>query len=184
MQYRTIIAASAAAAATAALPFGASAAAATTPEWLTLASAEYDVPGVPAICGVNAAGIPIDAACGGILDTDGFDAFSEIGHVEAPAETGGRALPETPAVPEGHEGYGIPTVANIDLRDFAKWQVCGINVASTSDGQVCDNSIQGDREPVGASDNGISLVNADTTGALAWSVCGISVLNEEPAVSC
>ncbi|MDA1359442.1 hypothetical protein O1R50_07410 [Glycomyces luteolus] len=163
MRYQIIAAAGVAAAAI--IPAGS--AAASTPDWLTLASVETGPTPVSALC-EEAEGSYIDPACANIVGNGGDRA----------AEVHGESMPET------HEGPGgMPTVANVDLRDFAKWQVCGVNVAATGTETDCDNSTSADREPVGA-DNGMSLVNVDATGAFEWNVCGVAVLQADSATDC
>ncbi|SDL05596.1 hypothetical protein SAMN05216298_2500 [Glycomyces sambucus] len=157
MRNTTMVAVSAAAAAAAAALTG-GAAQASTPDWLTLATVESEHDSVlPGVCESDQAGAITDMACGTVL---GSPAPDEMAH--------GEALPETPA------GYGGASLANVDLRNFAKWKVCGVAVAAEAQGAVCDNSIQGPQEPVSPG-SGMSLVNADTTGAFQWSVCGFSV---------
>jgi len=164
MRYQ-IIAAAGAAAAAAVLPAGA--AAASTPDWLTLASVETGPTPVSALC-EESAGSYIDPACANLVDS-GEHRSAEV-HDGSMSEA-----------PEG--AGGMPTIANVDLRDFAKWQVCGVNVAATGTETDCDNSTRGDREPVGA-DNGMSLVNVDATGAFDWNVCGVAVLQADSATDC
>jgi hypothetical protein len=163
MRYQ-IIAAAGAAAAAAVLPVGT--AAASTPGWLTVASVETGPTPVSALC-EESAGSYIDPACANLVDTGE--------HRDAEAHGGSRR-----EAPEGARGM---TIANVDLRDFAKWQVCGVNVAATGTETDCDNSTAGDREPVG-SDNGMSLVNVDATGAFEWNVCGVAVLQADSATDC
>lgn len=164
MRHKTILAASAAAAAAAVIPGGA--AAASTPDWLTLVNVESDQPSLlPVVCGENDTESALDPACEGLLGTEQDRAAADLGE----------QLPEAPG------GYG-QSLTNVDLRDFAKWQVCGIAVGATGEGYDCDNSITGAREPVGPGD-GYSLVNADTTGAFDWRVCGITAF-EEAGGSC
>jgi hypothetical protein len=167
MRNTTMVAASAVAAAAAAAISG-GAASASTPDWLTVANVESEHDSVlPAVCETGETGPLTDTACGSLFSAD----------TEGEAEDLGHELPEAPA------GYGMPSLANVDLRDFAKWQVCGIAVASSVEPAECDNSIPGPKEPVGPG-SGISLVNADTTGALEWSVCGIAVAQTGEATDC
>ncbi|WP_199038445.1 hypothetical protein [Glycomyces salinus] len=164
MRHTKILAASAAAAAAAVIPSGA--AAASTPDWLTLANIESDQPSLlPMVCGEDDSGTVLDPACEGLLGTEQDRAAADLGE----------QLPDAPG------GYGR-TLANVDLRDFAKWQVCGIAVGATGEGYDCDNSITGEREPAGPGD-AYSLVNADTTGSFDWRVCGVSAF-EEASGSC
>ncbi|THV41286.1 hypothetical protein [Glycomyces buryatensis] len=166
MRYRNIVAVAAAAAAASVIPGGT--ASASTPDWLTLANVETGQPSLlPEVCGAGPTGSLSDPVCEGLLGTDSEDA----------AETFGESIPEAPA------GYSSPSVANLDLRNFAKWQVCGVAVASTAEDFDCDNSITGEAEPVEPA-GGVSLVNADTTGAFNWSVCGISAFQAAPATDC
>lgn len=159
MRNTTMVAVSAAAAAAAAAVSG-GAAAASTPDWLTVATVDSEHDSVlPAVCESDAAGPLADTACGSLLSADTEDEAATYGH----------PLPESP----GDFG-GLPTLVNADLRNFAKWQVCGISVATSAEAADCDNSIQGPSEPVRPR-NGTSLVNVDTTGAFQWSVCGIAV---------
>jgi len=164
MRYQ-IMAAAGAAAAAALIPTGS--AAASTPDWLTLASVETGPTPVSALC-EEAEGSYIDPACANVVGTGAHRA----------AEVQGETMPQTPEGPGG-----MPTVANVDLRDFARWQVCGVDVAANGSETVCDNSSDPDREPVGA-DNGMSLVNVDATGAFDWNVCGVAALQSGTAVDC
>ncbi|MFB9659186.1 hypothetical protein ACFQS3_13925 [Glycomyces mayteni] len=158
MRNTTMVAVSAAAAAAAAA-FTGGAAQASTPDWLTLATVESEHDSVlPGVCEADQVGALTATACGTVLGSPSADEIEATGHT----------------VPESPDAAGMPSVANIDLRDFAKWQVCGIAVAAQSEGFECDNSIDGPKEPVGPG-SGISLVNADTTGAFHWSVCGVAV---------
>lgn len=165
MQYRTIVAASAVAAAAAAFSYGQ--ASASTPDWLTVASVETGPTPLTAVCEEEAAGTFADPACASIVGTG-----------ESPdAEAFGAA---TAGAPEGGSGMAV---ANVDMRDFAKWQVCGIAVASTTESVECDNSTEDERGPM-ATGSGVSLVNVDATGAFDWSVCGIAVLQSGATVDC
>jgi len=167
MRNTTMVAASAVAAAAAAAISG-GAASASTPDWLTVASVDSEHETMlPAVCETGETGALTDTACESLLGSD----------TEGEAETFGREVPESPA------GYGMPSLANVDLRDFAKWQVCGIAVASPAAPAECDNSIPGPKEPVGPG-SGISLVNAETAGAFDWSVCGIAVGQTGEATDC
>lgn len=166
MRNTALFAATAAAAAAAAALTG-SAASASTPDWLTMANVESEHDSMlPTVCETGDAGPLTDTACASLFSAD----------TEGEAEDLGRELPEAPA------GYGFSPV-NADLRDFAKWQICGIAVASSVEPAECDNSIQGPKEPV-APGSGVSLVNADTTGAFDWSVCGIAVAQTGEATDC
>lgn len=172
MRYKTIVAASAAAAA-AAVPCGV--ASASTPDWLTLVNLDTGNPSMlPAVCGTEPTGTVVDPACAGVL-----------GAQQSNVESFGFELPETPQAPQAPPttSNGVPTLANVDMRDFARWEVCGIAAGSETEDVECDNSTTAERRPVG-SDNGISLVNADVSGALNWSVCGIAVLSEVRAFDC
>ncbi|MEU5154256.1 hypothetical protein [Glycomyces sp. NPDC021274] len=154
----SMAAVSAAAVAAAALSGGA--ASASTPDWLTIATVETEHDSMlPVLCERDQTGPLVDTACATLLSAD----------TAHEAETYGYPLPEAP-----WDHGGMPTVVNADMRDFAKWQVCGIAVAASAEAAECDNSIQGPRTPVG-SDSGIALVNADATGAFHWSVCGVAV---------
>jgi hypothetical protein len=167
MRNTTMVAASAVAAAAAAALTGGAATAA-TPDWLTVASVDDEHRSMlPAVCETGDTGSLTDTACESLFSSD----------VEDEAVTYGRELPESP------EGQGMPSLANIDLRDFAKWQVCGITVAADVEPAECDNSIPGPKEPV-SPQGGISLVNADTTGAFHWSVCGVAVGQTGEATDC
>ncbi|PRY59051.1 hypothetical protein [Glycomyces artemisiae] len=158
MRNTTMVAVSAAAAAAAAA-FTGGAAQASTPDWLTLAAVESEHDSVlPGVCEAGELGPITGATCDTVLGSPSAD---EI-------EATGQSVPEPP------DTAGMPSVANIDLRNFAKWQVCGVAVAAPNQGFDCDNSIDGPKEPVGPG-SGISLVNADTTGAFQWSVCGVAV---------
>ncbi|MFG3343192.1 hypothetical protein [Glycomyces sp. NPDC048151] len=167
MRNTTMVAASAVAAAAAAALSG-GAASASTPDWLTVANvdSEHDTT-LPSVCETGETGPLADTACGSLFSAD----------TEGTAETFGHELPESPA------GYGMPALANVDLRDFAKWQICGVAVASSIEPAECDNSIPGPKEPVGPG-SGISLVNAETAGAFHWSVCGIAVAQAGEATDC
>ncbi|WP_157930782.1 hypothetical protein [Glycomyces xiaoerkulensis] len=168
MRYRTIVAASAVAAAAAAIPSGA--AWPTTPDWLTLASVQTGERSlVPFVCGEQSAGTALDSACQSTFGTDAAGA----------AEAVGRRLPEAPE-PAGHASL---SAADVDLRDFAKWEVCGVAVASETGEVECDDSNTGEDEPV-RPDRGVPLVNIDATGALDWSVCGITVLGNVIGSDC
>lgn len=172
MRYRTIVAASAAAAAAAAaVPCGA--ASASGPAWLTPVSLETGSPSLlPVVCGEESTGTVIDPACAGIFGT------------QPPSEVYGVELPEVPQAPQAPvTDGGMPSLANVDLRDFAKWEVCGVAAASETADVSCDNSITEERRPV-AAPNGVSLVNVDATGALHWSVCGVAVLSEVYGFNC
>ncbi|WP_026925410.1 hypothetical protein [Glycomyces arizonensis] len=171
MRYKTIVAASAAAAA-AAIPCGA--AAASTPDWLALASLETGNPSpLPVVCGEEPTGTVLDPACAGIFGTGQYD-----------DEAFGVPLPQPPPVPQSPQTYdGLPALANVDLRDSAKWEVCGVSAGSTTADVDCDNSTTAAREPVG-SENGLSLLNVDASGALNWSVCGVAVLAEVYEFNC
>ncbi|WP_026932299.1 hypothetical protein [Glycomyces tenuis] len=172
MRYKTIVAASAAAAAAAAIPCGA--ASASTPDWLTLVNLNTgNASLLPAVCGAESAGTVVDPACAGVF-----------GAQPSTAEAFGVELPETPQAPQAPptSGGGVPTVANVDMRDFARWEVCGVAAGSTTEDVTCDNSVP-ERQPMDPG-NGVSLVNADTSGALNWSVCGIAVLSEVHAFDC
>jgi hypothetical protein len=148
MRNTTMVAMSAAAAAAAAAISG-DAASATTPDWLTLVSVDSDHESLlPVLCD-ESAGPLSQITCDSMLATDTEDMAASHGW----------------EVPEAPEGPSIPAVATVDLRNFAKWQICGNNVAAVSQDAACDNSSQvADDGPVESS-NGISLVNADTTGA-------------------
>ncbi|GAB3648346.1 hypothetical protein [Glycomyces tarimensis] len=166
MRYKTIVAASAAAAAAAAIPCGT--AAASTPDWLTLVSLETDQASMlPVLCGEQPTGTFVDPACQGLFGTGNYD-----------AESYGVAVPDAP---EGYED--LPAVANVDLRNAARWEVCGVAAASTTEGVECENAIAAEEEPVG-SDNGVALLNADATGAFNWSVCGITLFGETSSFNC
>ncbi|WP_030162201.1 hypothetical protein [Glycomyces sp. NRRL B-16210] len=168
MRNTTMVAATAAAAAAAAALSG-TAASASTPDWLTIADVETDHDSVlPVVCEADDLGPLTATACGTVLGSPSEDELA----------AGGMAVPESP----GDFG-GMPAVANIDLRNFAKWQVCGVAVAASSTEFECDNSIPGPTEPVGPG-SGVSLVNADATGALQWSVCGITVGGTTAATTC
>ena len=170
MRYKTIVAASAAAAA-AAVPYGA--AAASGPDWLTPVTLETGSPSLlPVVCGEEPTGTVIDPACAGVFGTP------------QPSDAYGVQLPETPQAPQAATTYGgMPSLANVDLRDFAKWEVCGVAAASETADVSCDNSITEEHQPVG-SPNGASLVNIDATGALHWSICGVAVLSEVYEFNC
>ena len=60
------------------------------------------------------------------------------------AETYGYELPETPG---GAGNAGLPALASVDLRNFAQWQICGNNVAASTEAGECDNSIAAPPEP-------------------------------------
>ncbi|WP_157974780.1 hypothetical protein [Glycomyces dulcitolivorans] len=157
MRNTTMVAVSAAAAAAAAA-FTGGAAQASTPDWLTLATVESEHDSVlPGVCEADQVGAITDTACGTVLGSPPADEMA-----------GGESLPALP------EGYGGASLANIDLRNFSKFKICGIAVAATTQDAVCDNSIKGPKEPVGPG-SGMSLVNADTTGAFQWQVCQINV---------
>ena len=167
MRNTTMVAVSAAAAATAAALSG-GAASASTPDWLTLATVdtEHDTM-LPALCESGDAGELAATTCDSLLSAD----------TEDDAETFGYEVPESPG------GYGATALTNVDLRDFAKWQVCGIAVASSVEPAECDNSIQGPKAPVEPR-SGVALANADATGAFQWSVCGIAVAQAGEAGDC
>jgi hypothetical protein len=153
----TMAAVSAAAAAAAAL--SGEVASASTPDWLTIATVDTEHDSMlPVLCETDETGPLVDTACATLLGAD----------TAHDAEDYGYSLPEAP----GDFG-GMPTLVNADLRNFAKWQVCGNAMAASAEAVECDNSIQGPSEPVGPS--GIALVNADATGAFHWSVCGLVV---------
>jgi hypothetical protein len=159
MRSTTMVAVSAAAAAAAAAVSG-GAASASTPDWLTVATVDTGHDSMlPAVCESDAAGPLADTACGSLLSAD----------TEGRAAAYGRPLAES----SGDFG-GMPTLVNANLRNFAKWQVCGIAVATSAAAADCDNSIQRPSEPVRPR-SGNSLVNVDITGAFQWSVCGIAV---------
>ncbi|MEU6858047.1 hypothetical protein AB0B28_04100 [Glycomyces sp. NPDC046736] len=167
MRNTTLAAVSAAAAAVAALSGGA--AQASTPDWLTVVSVESEHDSMlPAVCEADELGQLTSVPCATLLGSPSEDAV----------EATGEPLPEAP----GDFG-GMPSLVNLDARNFAKWQVCGISVASASEAAECDNSIQPPAEPVGPG-SGISLVNADVTGAFQWSVCGIAVAQAGTATTC
>lgn len=148
MRNTTMVAVSAAAAAAAAALSG-DAVSASTPDWLTLVSVDSDHDSIlPVLCDNGQAGALAETACDSMFATD----------TEAMAASYGWEVPEVP------EGPSVPAVATVDLRNFAKWQICGNNVASSSVDATCDNSSQAPRGPVESS-SGVSLVNADTTGA-------------------
>jgi hypothetical protein len=164
MHYKTMVAASAAAAA--ALMGGQ--ASASTPDWLTVASVETGPTPLTAVCEEESAGTFADPACRSILGTGGSPGTEAFGAATA-------------EVPENSAGRSA--VANVDLRDSAKWNVCGIAVAATTEGVDCDNSIPDERGPM-KTGSGVSLVNVDATGAFDWSVCGIAVLQSGAAIDC
>ena len=148
MRNTTMVAMSAAAAAAAAALAG-DAASASTPDWLTLVSVESGHDSLlPVLCDDGRGGSLAAIACDSMFTTD----------TEDMAETYGWEVPESP------EGPDVPAVATVDLRNFAKWQICGNNAATMSAAATCDNSSQVPRGPVESS-SGVSLVNADTTGA-------------------
>ncbi|RRR96470.1 hypothetical protein [Glycomyces terrestris] len=164
MRNTTMVAVSAAAAAAAAALTG-GAAQASTPDWLTVATVESEHDSVlPGVCEADGVGTLADTACDTVL--------------------GSPSAAETQALPELPEGYGgMPSLANVDLRNFSKFKICGITVAGESRDATCDNSIEGPREPVGPG-SGVSLVNADTTGAFQWQVCQINVGQTPVAGDC
>lgn len=155
MRNTTMAAVSAAAAAAA---FSGGAAQASTPDWLTIAAVDTGHDSVlPSVCEAGTPGPITGPACDTVLGSPGADEQTRY------------ALPQPPA------GYGTDVeLVDIDLRDFAKWKVCGVAVGASTHGGECDNSIQDQEEPVVA-ESGNALVNADATGAFQWSVCGISV---------
>ena len=154
MRYKTMLAASAAAAAASVIPVGT--AAASTPDWLTIVDVETGQPTLlPMVCGEEPSGTALDPACESLLGS-GWE----------PEAGFGAELPDVPG------GYGR-TLANVDMRDFAKWQVCGVQAGASSEGLDCDNSITAERAPMSSGD-GYLLANVDATGAFEWSVCGIS----------
>lgn len=168
MRNITTVAVSAAVAAVAAALSG-GAAQASTPDWLTLATVESEHDSIlPAVCEADGAGAITDTACATVLGSPSAEAV----------EAGGETVPDVP-----EDAGGMPSVANVDLRNFAKWEVCGIAVGATAQDSVCDNSIEGSREPTGPK-SGVSLVNADTTGAFQWSVCGVSAGEASVAAAC
>jgi hypothetical protein len=148
MRNTTMVTMSAAAAAAAAALSG-DAASASTPDWLTLVTVESGHESlVPVLCETGQADSLAQIACGSLLSAD----------TEGGAEAYGWEVPESPETP------GMPAVATVDLRNFAKWQICGNNVAGYHQASECDNSMADPRDPVESS-SGIALVNADTTGA-------------------
>ena len=148
MRNTTMVAVTAAAAAAAAAVTG-GAASASTPDWLTLTSVDTGHDSLlPALCETGRADPLVTTACGSIFSAN----------TEDWAETYGYELPETPG------GPGLPAVASVDLRNFAQWQICGNNAASSTEASECDNSIAAPPEPT-ESRNGISLVKAETAGA-------------------
>ncbi|WP_205325831.1 hypothetical protein [Glycomyces sp. YM15] len=165
MQYKPMVVASAVAAAAAA--FSCAQASASTPDWLTVASVETGPTALTAVCEEEAAGTFADPACASILGTGGSpgaEAF-DAANAEASADNAGMSA------------------VNVDMRDFAKWNVCGVAVAAAPDDVECDNSIADKREPM-ATGSGVSLVNVDATGAFDWNVCGVAVLQSGAAVDC
>jgi hypothetical protein len=161
---RITTAVSAAAAAAAVLSGGT--ASASTPDWLTVAAVESEHETMlPALCETGDAGPLADTACASLLSGDTANEAKAYGY----------ELPESPA------GQGPPALATADLRNFAKWQVCGIAVAASQAPADCDGSIQGPMEPAEPR-SGVELVTADTTGAFDWSVCGITVADK--AIDC
>ncbi|MCH7231390.1 hypothetical protein L0U85_11100 [Glycomyces sp. L485] len=142
-------------------------AAASTPDWLTVASVETGPTPVSELCGEESAGPAVDPACRSVFDSGrtGPEAFD-------------REVPEVSEAPGG-----MSPVADVDLRNFARWKVCGVSVGSSGGVQDCDNSVSDEREPVG-SDSGVSLVNVDATGAFHWSVCGVTVFGHETTTAC
>lgn len=151
MRNTTMVAVSAAAAAAAAAVTG-GAASASTPDWLTLTAVDTGHDSLlPALCETGRADPLVTTVCGSVLSAN----------TEDWAETYGYELPETPG---GAGNAGLPALASVDLRNFAQWQICGNNVAASTEAGECDNSIAAPPEPT-ESRNGISLVKAETAGA-------------------
>ncbi|GIG59752.1 hypothetical protein Lfu02_41240 [Longispora fulva] len=72
---------------------------------------------------------------------------------------------------------GIGSLINIDATDAAHVPVCGVNAATHSANQACDNwDRASSAQQSGASNKPFGLINLDLTRAAHLPICGVNVL--------
>lgn len=80
-------------------------------------------------------------------------------------------------------GGGV-SLADVDAKNAAHWQICDVNVANRSVAPSCDNSHGTATGVSDASGNGISMATVDASDAAHWQICGVNVLSDNAPANC